>query len=401
MKKEEIRRHVLQSITDTCFVWREELKQVFRDEGVLIFFIIVPLVYPLLYSWIYNNEVVREVPVAVVDDSRSHLSREFIRMCDALPDVTVAYNVPDMAAAEALVGRQEVRGIYHIPSDFALRLNRGEQAAVATYCEMAVMLNYKAVYQTAVNVSLQMNEAIQIKLAGNTTARQDELTVAPLEYTEVPLFNPAGGYGSFILPTVLILIIQQTLVLGIGLSAGTTRERNLGNNLIPVSRHYHGVMRIVMGKFLCYFMIYAVLASWLTMVVPQIFSFPSISTAANIIAVLLPYLIACIFFGMTVSCMVRYRENVMLLVVFASVPLLFLTGVSWPQSAMPWFWQSISWLFPSTFGVQAFVRLSSMGASLGDVLTEYYALWAQAAFYFCLACLVHRNQLRRTQNRSY
>ena len=53
-------------INDTFFIWREELKQVFKDEGMLIFFIIVPLIYPLLYSWIYNNETVHDVPVAVV-----------------------------------------------------------------------------------------------------------------------------------------------------------------------------------------------------------------------------------------------------------------------------------------------------------------------------------------------
>ena len=50
------------------YIWRQEMMQVFRDEGVLIFFIIVPLIYPLLYSWIYNNETVRDVPVVVVDD---------------------------------------------------------------------------------------------------------------------------------------------------------------------------------------------------------------------------------------------------------------------------------------------------------------------------------------------
>ena len=61
----------------------------FKDEGVLIFFIIVPLIYPLLYSWIYNNETVHEVPVAVVDQSHTSLSRQFIRMCDASADVKV------------------------------------------------------------------------------------------------------------------------------------------------------------------------------------------------------------------------------------------------------------------------------------------------------------------------
>ena len=61
---------ILKAIDDAAYIWRQEMKQVMRDEGVLIFFIIVPIAYPLLYSWIYNNETVREVPVAVVDYSQ-------------------------------------------------------------------------------------------------------------------------------------------------------------------------------------------------------------------------------------------------------------------------------------------------------------------------------------------
>ena len=109
---------------------------------------------------------------------------------------------------------------------------------------------------------------------------------------------------------------------------------------------------------------------------------------------LLPYTLASVFFGLTVSCLVRYRENVMLLMVFVSVPLLFMTGVSWPQSSIPGYWQGVSWLFPSTFGVRAFIRVNSMGASISQVLPEIRILWIQAAVYLGMACLVYRHQFR-------
>ena len=112
---------------------------------------------------------------------------------------------------------------------------------------------------------------------------------------------------------------------------------------------------------------------------------------------LLPYTLASIFFGMTVSCLVRYRENVMLIMVFVSVPLLFLTGVSWPQSSIPSYWQGVSWLFPSTFGVRAFIRANSMGASVSQILPEIRYLWIQAAAYLGMACLVYRYQFRLKQ----
>ena len=382
-------------------MWRQEMKRVFRDEGVLIFFIIVPLVYPLLYSWIYNNETVREVPVVVIDQSRSQLSRQFIRMCDASPDVHVAYYADDLDDAQSLVQRQVVKGIYLIPSDFATNINRMQQGTISVYCDMALMLTYKAIYQTAMAVSQQMGAEIQTKLSGNYTAREDIITTQPLDYADVPMFNPQGGYGTSVLPAVLILILQQTLVLGIGLAAGTTRERNRYGDLVPIHKCYNGVGRIVGGKALCYLMVYTVMGAYLTVAVPHFFHFLQLASWKALLYMMTPYLLACVFFGMTVSCLVRYRENVMLLMVFVSLPLLFLTGVSWQQSNIPAVWQGISWLFPSTFGVRAYLRLNSMGASVNDVLPELRYLWIQAAAYLGAACMVYGHQLRESHRHTH
>lgn len=387
----------IQAINDAAFIWRQELKQVLRDEGVLMFCILVPLAYPLLYSWVYNNETVHEVPVVVVDMSHSHQSRQFVRMCDASPDVQVVSYATDLDEAKSLVSRQVAKGIYYIPEDFATKLNRMEQSTISVYCDMALMLTYKAIYQTAMAVSTKMGAMMQVALAGNYTAREDVITVSPLEVEEVPMFNPQGGYGTSILPAVLMLIIQQTLALGIGLAAGTSRERNPYGDLVPVHPAYSGIYRIVGGKALCYLMVYAVMGAYLVMAVPKMFSFLQIASWQSLLALMVPYLLACIFFGMTVSCLVRYRENVILLMVFISLPLLFLTGVSWPQSSIPGVWQGVAWLFPSTFGVRAYMRLNSMGASVGDVALELRCLWIQVAAYFGMACLVYGHQLRESR----
>ena len=385
-------------LLDAAYVWRFEMKQVIRDEGVLMFCLVVPLAYPLIYSWIYNNETVREVPVVVVDLSHSQESRKFIRMCDASPDVHVTSYAVDLDDARSLVSRQVVKGIYLIPADFGTNLNRMQQGTVSVYCDMALMLTYKAIYQTAMAVASEMGAEIQTKLAGNYTNREDLITTSPLEVKDVPMFNPQGGYGTSVLPAVLMLIIQQTLALGIGLAAGTARERNRYSDLVPIHKCYGGVGRIISGKALCYLMVYAVMSTYLTMVVPRWFHFLQLAAWQDLLGLLVPYLLACVFFGMTVSCLVHYRENVILLMVFVSVPLLFMSGVSWPQSAIPGYWQGVSWLFPSTFGIRAYVRMNSMGATLGDVMFEIRCLWLQAAFYFGTACLVYGAQVRLTRS---
>ena len=108
MKKSSLLYKIINGIWDMCYIWKTEMRNVFRDEGVLIFCILVPLGYPLLYSWIYNNEVVREVDTAIVDLSHSHSSREFIRDYDASPDAKATYYCNSLDEAKELVRRQAV-----------------------------------------------------------------------------------------------------------------------------------------------------------------------------------------------------------------------------------------------------------------------------------------------------
>ena len=297
MKQQGILHTIADGVRDACHIWYDELRLVLKDEGVLIFFVIVPLIYPLLYSWIYNNETVREVPVVVVDDSHSAMSRQFIRMCDASPDVQIKYYASDIDEAQMLMGRQQiVKAIYRIPADFESNLMRMQQSVVSVYCDMSLMLTYKAAYQTALAVSQTMNKEIQIQLAGRYTKREEQIQAAPLQCDDVALYNPGGGYGSAILPAVLMLILQQTLVLGIGMAAGTARETNRFSDLVPIQSHYHGTFRIVLGKAMVYFMIYAVMGTWLTVVVPRIFNFPHLAQWYNLLMLMLPYTLACIFY---------------------------------------------------------------------------------------------------------
>ena len=146
----------------------------------------------------------------------------------------------------------------------------------------------------------------------------------------------------------------------------------------------------MMGRAMCYFVVFAVMLAWITLIVPKIFGFVSMVHGMDLLLFFLPYLTACVFFSMCVGQMMRYRESVMLVVVFTSLPLLFLSGVSWPLNNIPAFWQGVSWMFPSTFAIRGFIRMSSMGALLGDVMTEWMALWGLAVVYFLIACGIYR-----------
>ena len=102
MKKESLKQTIQQGFAGLFHICKQELKAVFKDQGVLIFFLLVPLAYPLVYAFIYTNEVVREVPVAVIDNSNTALSRQFIRTVDASADVHIQSHCADMEEGKNL-----------------------------------------------------------------------------------------------------------------------------------------------------------------------------------------------------------------------------------------------------------------------------------------------------------
>ena len=383
----------MKSILNIAQIWYNELRCICKDPGILMFILFVPFAYPLLYSYIYTNEVVNDVPVAVIDECNNSLSREFIRNIDASSDVKIVAHCNSMDEANELLMGQKTYGIIKIPASFSSDLYHGEQTRVGVYCDMGKMLNYKAILLTTTNVALAMNKDIKVERhLPATTQRQEEITKMPVEYEHVPLYNPQSGFAAFLIPPVLILIIQQTIFLGIGMSMGDSRERNRGS-VIPFNKWYKNPVHIVFGKGLPCFFLYILIAVYMFTVVTRIFTLPQLGDYWTFIAFIVPYLLACIFMGMVLSSLVYRREDCIMLFVFMSVPLLFLSGLSYPGASIPEFLKYISYVFPSTFGTNGYVRITAMGASLQDVRTEYCGLWIQTGIYFVMACLYYRHQI--------
>ena len=380
-------------LKDLADVSGNELRKIFSDVGVLVFFLIVPLLYPLLYAYLYGREVVREVPVVVVDECRSATSREFLRKTDATPDLKIISYCSDMEEARNLMHRHKAYGLIHIPSEFESTLADGRQATVNLYCDMSGLLYYKALLSGCTMVSLDMNRNIQMERLSGLSDWEKEVQTMPIDNEYVTMFNPVNGFQAFLIPAVLILVLQQTLVLGICMLAGTERERRHKGELI-LGESYRNPITVLGGKGLAYLLVYGFTATYVLCFVPWLFNMPQLWQLPTLVAFVVPFLLASIFFGITLSFFVKDRESCFLLFVFVSVPLIFMSGISWPTSNMPDFWRHFAMLFPSTPAVNGFARINTAGALLQDVRREILAMIIQTGVYFMLALFIYERLYR-------
>ena len=368
-----------------------ELLLVFRDQGVVIFFLLLNAVYPVLYALIYNPEVVRNERVVVVDDTRSQLSREIVRRLDATQEIAIAGYAANMQEAQDAMHRKECYGILYIPREFGQNVGRGDQGHLSLYCDMSVMMRYKAMFTALSNVTQAMgNERMAMRVEPVVS-----MSGAIVENRQVPVGNPAMGIASTVLLFILPLVLQQSMILGIAMLHGGSierRRRNGGRDPMAIEASPGAT---IVGKMMCHQIVYVIPVIYVLHYIPLMFGFPQNGNFLHIICLAVPFVIAVSFMGQTLSAVVNERESVFLLFVFSSVVFVFLTGVSWPRYLMSRLWWLIGDCVPSTWMVNGYVLMQTNGSTLYQVQHPYWMMWLQLPVMFTLAYVVERFINRR------
>ncbi|MDD2475427.1 MAG: ABC transporter permease [Dysgonamonadaceae bacterium] len=379
----------------------EEYKRMLKDSGVMLIILGAAFLYPLLYSYVYLNETIRDMPIAVVDQSNTVRSRNFIKSIDATPDLQVTHTYNNLEEVKDPFYKGQIHGVLLIPADFSERINKKQQATVSTYSDMSSFLYYRTMALGVNFAMLDQNDQIKIERLNSMgkVGREAEIAAAPFTYKDVILYNEGMGYGSFLIPALLVLVIHQTLFFGIGMSTGTAREEDSFYQLIPPNSG-RSIFHVVVGKALCFFSWYLVVSVYVLGFIPKLFNQPHIGNPLDIAILIIPFLLAATFFAMTLSVFIRNRETGFVVFLFTSLILLFLSGTSWPRSSMGQFWVNFSYLFPSTFGINGYVKINSMGANITQICDEYIGLWIQAGVYFITTMVVYKWQIGSSVKRN-
>lgn len=385
------------------------VSQEFRTIGTSYAILLVLMggifLYGLLYNYMYAPNIVTDTPVAVVDNSHSSLSRQYIRWLDATPQAEIYAQAMNFIEAREWMKEGKVEGILYLPHDFDNRVFQGREAVFSLYATTDAFLYFEALQKASSKVMLAINDAYRPD-ATVFLPPQGLLAVAlakPVNVSGTALYNVTESYGSYLIPAVMMIIIFQTLLMVIGMVTGDEYGKSpLPSGYVPATDfradgHYlwGSAIRLVAGKSFVYCGLYAVFAFFLLGLLPHFFSIPNIGNGLYIVILLIPYLMATSFLGLAASRYFTDSEAPLLMIAFFSVGLIFLSGVSYPLELMPWYWQAAHYILPAAPGTLAFVKLNSMGASMADIRPEYITLWMQVVVYFCLAVWVYKEKVQR------
>jgi ABC-2 type transport system permease protein len=279
-----------------------------------------------------------------------------------------------------------------IPEGFEKDLLKGFQTSVSVYCDASYFLLYKETLTGTIQAAGTFSAGVEIKrmMAAGIGEEQAMQQRDPMPAKFYYLYNPSGSYGSYVMPGMILIILQQTLLIGIGMIGGAGKERRNNRIVKPGLRVRQGMFSVVFGKGLAYFVIYLANIAYTLVYLSKWFGFPDKGSFADICILLVPYLFSVIFLGLMISMLFHRREHSIMTLVFVSPIVLFISGLSWPVSSIPPLLYKLSHIFPSTSMIPAFLRIRTMGVSISDVRPEFLFLMAQMIIYFLLASFAYK-----------
>ena len=352
--------------------FRGALRAVFSDKAARLTLIGAAVLYSLFYPAPYRRGSAVGLPIVATDLDRSAMSRSLVRRLLAVRAVRLAEGVVSVREAEARVTNGAADAAVVILPDFERDILRGRQGQIALFGAGAALgRGGPAVSGLADAVGAFAREAVvaQARIIGPPA-------LPPLQVVRRPLFNTREAYGSAVVPAVAVLIVHQTLLLGVGILAGARRKR--GERMAASGRELLGVgtgFGVIGMASLLY---YSGFVFWLQ-------DYPR---GGNLSALLLAgalFIAATVALGLYLGSYFYTRERALQVVAFTSVTLFFLANISWPAAASPTALTWLAKLLPSTSGINAMVRASQVGATIQEIFPELAVLLLLALLYGTLA----------------
>ncbi len=367
-------------------IFQADFKAVFANHAIVLTVLGGVVFYSFLYPLPYLKQLPRDQAVLVVNHDGSSLSRELERMVDATPQVRIAgHAYTEDEARRRFLEDGNIAGLLVIPEGFHRDIMLGRSPVLAYAGNATFFLVYGTVIEGLATAAGTLGAEIKV---ARLMADGQALPLAAKQHTAFsvnmrPVFNTTMGYVHYVIPAVFILILHQTLLIGLGLLGGQQRELDRAGVRGYWQTAPSGLL--LTARLAVFLIIYLILTMYYFGISFQHYGISRLASAMELLAVVVPFLLAVGCLGVVIGQLIPRRELATLLVLLSSLPLVFSAGFVWPVAALPWPVFMAAQFAPSTPGIMAFLKLNQLGADFSQIRGLWMQLWLQVALYGSLA----------------
>jgi len=353
--------------------WRRVLGT--RSAFTLLF--LAPLIYGIYYPQPYLNQILRKLPIAVVDNDLSDLSRQIVETLDASGALSVAVRTRTLVEARSAIDRGTAFAAVEIPPDAERDMLKGLTVHIPIYADATYLFMFRSTASgIATAIGTLTSELVSRGARSDGSLVKAKLAnSSPADVLLQPIFNPVGGYASYVVPAAFVLILQQTLLIGAAMLTGTALAKG------------GGAFASVFGRGIAHLSIYLPAVALYLIVLPRIYGFSTLGHLPELFAIATVFLLATSFMGQAVGAWFTRPENATILLLATSLPQFFMAGFAWPREAIPEAALAFGRIFPADSAIDGLVRINQLGAGIWEVAHDWLGLWCLALIYFALAVI--------------
>lgn len=385
----------MKKISSILRIIRREIDWIISDLDLIAMLLAAPLFYSFFYGTMYMNKIETEIPVAVYDEDRSLDSYQFIKDLNANAMINVKFNLNNPDEIKDKLINEDVQGVIYIPKNFSSDLKFNRNVTVKTFLNTHRFLHSNDLNKAINEVALNKGEQIRIQYFNSKSFSYDQAKQlsTPLKDETRLLFNPSESYGDFLIPAILVLVLQQTLFMGLGQSIAKENELKRFNELKTLSAS--NPLNILIGKAGVYLILYFSYALLFFSVHLSVFKMLFKGSYIAFFSMTVLLLISISSIAIIIGSFFTKKVHALILISFTSYPLFFFTGYSWPKFSMPLIAQMIGYFIPTTPYLQALNRILLMGADLRQIIPEIFNILLLTIIYFLLAVFILKRKLHR------
>ncbi|WP_336070679.1 ABC transporter permease [Nitratireductor rhodophyticola] len=338
----------------------KEFIQMRRDRITFGMMLGVPLMQLVLFGYAINSDP-KALPAALVSLSQDHYSRAMVSALENTNYYRFDHVVESAAEAEQLMASGKVVFVVTIPSDFARRVDRGQRPQIlieADATDPSVASGAISTLGTVASEALLRERGVPASEA-NPTDR--------LEVIVHRRYNPEGLSQYNIVPGLLGVILQMTMVMMTSIALTRERERGTMENLLAMPA---SPLEIMMGKVLPYLVVGAVQVAVILGAAKLLFGVPFVGSIWLLLTAVLIFVLALVLLGYTISTVARTQMQALQLTFFFFLPSILLSGFMFPFRGMPEWAQWLGEIFPLTHFLRVIRAIMLKGADLPAVAFE-------------------------------
>jgi ABC-2 type transport system permease protein len=367
----------------------QEALHIAHDSNILLVVVLAPLVYSLIFGLTYYNGKLFDLPIAVVDYDRSSLSRTLIGNLESNESITVTSVLEDEGELRDLMVREQCWAAVVLPRDMEKNITRGElvQVPMIVNTSNIIIGNYAQKGIQTVLGSASAGVSMEKMMKRGTPGFAVRTSYSPVDLQIRTLFNVASNYAPFVVPLLLMLLLHQVIALG----AGMSWAKAMGDGIAPFPSDRREMHAAIIGRVLPYgglafFWFVVTLTATLTLLeIPFVGSL----WVAALFGILAAIVVALL--GSLIGVLVKDKLGVVQILFFTSMPILLISGGSWPIESMPAAVRAFALLLPSTHIMMSFRQQALEGVGLGSMVSVLSILLLfAAALYASVALAVRR-----------